>query len=247
MPSLVHEAYPPLMLAKKLNNRAAFYIETGRYDRAVSKLAKALKLTGKTDNIATCCTCKHCGLKECVTFSQRRDSSIADSVASNHRTRRHSLISDVSSEEGYIYRLPIHVAPQAMQEGHSMGLTLPLIIIFNMALAHHLSAMEEEQLNRKKLSKVLQLYELAFRWQMEEEDDEQVDCICFTMIISNNLGEIHRAVNDRSKHVMCLQHLLSTMMFLVVDGQQTDGSLELDGFLRNTSQLILQGRCADAA
>jgi hypothetical protein len=124
---------------------------------------------------------------------------------------------------------------------------LPLIIIFNTALAHHLSAMEEEQLNRKKLSKVLQLYELAFRWQMEEEDDEQVDCICFTMIISNNLGEIHRAVNDRSKHVRCLQHLLSTVMFIVDCQQNDDYSLELDGFLRNTSQLFLQGECAAVA
>jgi hypothetical protein len=110
--------------------------------------------------------------------------------------------------------------------------------------------LEEKQLNRNKLSNVLQLYELAYRLQMEE-DDEQVDCIRFAMIISNNLGEIHRAVNDRSKHVKCLEHLLSTMMF-IVDGRQLnfndDSSfLELDGFLRNTSQLFLQGQGAAAA
>jgi hypothetical protein len=245
MPSLVHEAYPPLLLAKKLNNRAAFCIETGRYDRAVSNLVKALKLTEQIDKSATC-TCKHCGLQACVTFSQSFDSTIVDSVASKYPTRRQSLISDESSEEGYIYRQPIRVTPQAMQEGHPMGLTLPLIITFNLALAHHLSAMEENQLDRKKLSKVLQLYEFAYRWQMEE-DDEEVDCIRFTMIISNNLGEIHRAVDNRSKYVMCLQHLLSTMMFMVYCQQNNDSSLDLDGFVRNTSQLILQGRCAAAA
>jgi hypothetical protein len=245
MPSLFHETYPQLLLAKKLNNSAAFCIETGRYDRAVSNLVKALKLTEQID-ISASCTCKHCGLKACMAFSQRCDSTSVDSVASKRPKRRQSLISDESSEEGYIYRQPIRVAPQAMHEGHSMGLTLPLIITFNLALAHHLRAIEENQLDRKKLSKVLQLYEFAYRWQMEE-DDEQVHCIRFTMIISNNLGEIHRAVNNRSKYVMCLQHVLSTMMFMVDCHQNDDSSLELDGFLRNTSQLILQGQCAAAA
>jgi hypothetical protein len=236
MPSLVHKALPPLR-AQKLNNHAALCIETGRYDRAIFNLVKALKLSENVDSISTC-ACKHCSLDECMTFSQKVPGF-------ERRNSSESLTSRVS-ESGYIYRRPIRVTPQAMQEGHSTGLILPLIIAFNLALAHHLSAIEEKQMDRKKLKKVLRLYELVHGWQMEK-NNEQFDCIRFTMILANNLGEIHRAVNDRSKHVMCLQHLLSTMMFLVVDGQQTDGSLELDGFLRNTSQLILQGRCADAA
>jgi hypothetical protein len=246
MPSLVHEAYPPLLLAKKLNNRAAFCIQAGHYDRAVSNLVKALKVTEHIDNSDSTCTCKHCDLQACMTFSQSCDSTSDDSVASKHSTRSQSLISDESSEEGYIHRQPIRVTPQAMQEGHSMGLALPLIITFNLALAHHLSAIEEKQLDRTKLAKVLQLYELAYRWQMEE-DDAEVDCIRFTMIISNNLGEIHRAVNNRSKYFKCLQHLLSTMMFMVDCQQDDDSSLELDGFLHNTSQLFSRGKCAAAA
>jgi hypothetical protein len=230
MSSFVHEAYPPLLLAKKLNNRAAFYIQTGRYNWAISNLVKALKLTEqlRIGNSATR-TCKHCDLQACMTFSQSCDST---------STRSQSLISDESSEEGYIHRQPIRVTPQAMEEGHSMTVTLPLIIIFNLALALHLSAMEEKQLDRMKLTKVLQLYELAHRWQMEE-GDEQDDCIHFTMIISNNLGEIHRAVENHSKYVKCLQHLLSTIMFMVDCQQNDDSSLELDGFLCNTSQLFL--------
>ena len=71
-----------------------------------------------------------------------------------------------------------------------MGLTLPLVInLATWRLVHHLSAISEEVLNRRKLGKVLQLYELAYRWQMESEEDEQVECIRFTLIISNNLGE----------------------------------------------------------
>ena len=126
-----------------------------------------------------------------------------------------------------------------------MGMSLPLIITVNLALAHHLDALEQKEMDRKKLKRVLQLYELAYRWQMEE-DDEQLDCIALSIIISNNLGEINRAVNNKSKHIKCLQHLLSTLMF-VVDCQQMDDKLDLDGFLRNTSQLVLQDQCAAAA
>jgi hypothetical protein len=45
---------------------------------------------------------------------------------------------------------------------------------------------------------------------------------------------------------MCLQHLLSTMMFMI-DCQLPVRSLELEGFFRNTSQLILHNNCAGAA
>ena len=37
----LQSAYPPLLLAKKLNNRAAFCIETGHYERAVPNLIRA--------------------------------------------------------------------------------------------------------------------------------------------------------------------------------------------------------------
>jgi hypothetical protein len=235
MTSLVHKACPSL-LAQKLNSDAAFCIETGRYDRAIFNLVEALKLSEQVVCNSTC-TCQHCSLDGCLTFSQKVPGF-------ERRSSSQSVTSE--SENGYIYRRPIVVPPQAMQKGHSGVLILPLIITFNLALAHHLSSIEEKQLDRKRLKKVMRLYELAHGWQLEE-DNEQFDCIRFTMIISNNLGEIHRAVNNRSKYVMCLQHLLSTMMFMVVDCHQTDDSLELDGFLRNTSPLILQGRCAAAA
>jgi hypothetical protein len=88
-----------------------------------------------------------------------------------------------------------------MQQGHSPGVTLSLIIILNLAIAHHLSAMQNQNC-RRRLQKALQLYELAHHLQMEEED------ICSpraTMIIANNVGEIHRALDNQSKRTICLQ------------------------------------------
>ncbi len=128
----------------------------------------------------------------------------------------------VTTSKKPLYRQPIRVAPQSMQVGHNMGSTLPMIITFNLALAYHLTAIEEEgPINRDSLRKILQLYELSYRWQSEDQGNEQVNSLSFTMIIANNLGEIHRAVGNHSKlFVMCLQYLLSSgtmMSVLVVD------------------------------
>jgi hypothetical protein len=50
------------------------------------------------------------------------------------------------------------------------------------------------------------------------------------MIIANNVGEIHRAVDNQSKHAMCLQHLLSTMMYMI-DYKIPVSTVELEGFV----------------
>ena len=108
-------------------------------------------------------------------------------------------------------------------------------------MAHHLSAIQQ-QLCRRRLQKALQLYELAHQLQLEEG-------ICSpraTLIVANNVGEIHRAVGNHVKHAKCLQHLLSTMMYMI-DCRIPASSIELEGFFRNTSQLILHNNCAGAA
>jgi hypothetical protein len=116
---------------------------------------------------------------------------------------------------GYIYRKPIHVSPHSMQEGHSMGVTLSLIVIFNLALAHHFAAVQNS-ICQRRLPKALQLYKLAFQlYQLEEQPMQQVNWLHFAMIFANNLGEVHRTVNNRSKHMMFLQHLLSTIMYVL--------------------------------
>jgi tetratricopeptide (TPR) repeat protein len=247
MPALVHEPYPPQLLAQKLINRGAICIETGRFELAISTLVKALKLSEQVANDYAC-SCRHCSLEESMSINQtvprlmRQDSPsfCRHEDACTSPTMARLQQTEDSEQDGYIYRRAIRVSQFSMQEGHSMGATMSLIIIFNLALAHHLSAIQQ-QMCRRRLQKALQFYELAYHLQSEEQSS-----LRFTMIIANNLGEIHRAVNNHSKHVMCLQHLLSTMMYLV-DCQIPADSIELDGFFRNTSQLILNNKCASAA
>jgi tetratricopeptide (TPR) repeat protein len=260
MPALVQEAYPTHLLAQKLNNRGALCIEAGRYERAIVTLVKALRLSERVAGDETCC-CRCCSLDECMTMNQsvpprrsltRQDSDLffcGDCAGSRKMPRRSQEETSLSEEVecgGYIHRKPIHVSPHCIKEGHFMGGTLSLIVIFNLALAHHLAAVRNNMC-RRRLQKAAKLYKLAYEAHlMEQEPMQQVNSLHFTMIIANNLGEIHRTVKNRSKHMMCLQLLLSTIMYLV-DNKIPAESIELDGFFRNTSQLILQKRCASAA
>jgi hypothetical protein len=119
-----------------------------------------------------------------------------------------------------------------------MGVTLSLIVILNLALAHHLKGLAttcddndddgDDEVDAALLKKALRLYELAYQLHIDSTSDERyfhseterIGTLVFTMIVSNNLGEIHRVARNDRKHKLCLQHLLSTIMYMVVEGRQ---------------------------
>lgn len=189
---------------------------------------------------------------------------------------------------GYIYRRPIRIS----REGHAMGMTLYLIITFNLALAHHLKtiscSMDNKDGRSRNVNRTLVLYELTYKWQLKllcARDKKNyvnvltskrkegsflsspstpsctaVTSIRFNMMIRNNLSQIHRLVGNHAKHKRCLEHLLSTVMVVTEYKSRTTMNrvlsnntkdprhMELDGFLQNTTSLILrQGHCANAA
>jgi hypothetical protein len=258
-------------LAKKLNNTASLCIETGLYERGITCLVEALQLSDrqnfpqqlffKPNDVV--CQCKQCSLDECIVFSERTSLNSATTIVNTD--------DDKAASNGYIHRRPIRITPQSLQEGHNMGVTLSLIITFNLALAHHLSALStfavdrDDNYNQKNtleslsllhksnafkqtFQKILYLYELAYRWQIELDDHRiqkqrhvqqqqlqdlnrfswtfdttpeweasPVTSLRFNMIICNNLSLIHRLVQNETKHRRCLEHLLATIMFVVVN------------------------------
>jgi hypothetical protein len=188
----------------------------------------------------------------------------------------------------FVYSHAIQVHSFSMEHAHNMGVTLSLIIIFNLALSHHMIGVKYHE--TRYLKKAMQLYELAYQLHVDEqqaqillensghktnEQDpaikmdptaERMGILRFTMIVSNNLGEIHRVVHNHVKHTMCLQHLLSTIMYVVdghlreigsavsssasSGGSRQNSSLtteEMDGFLRNTAAIMFHDVCASAA
>jgi tetratricopeptide (TPR) repeat protein len=188
----------------------------------------------------------------------------------SHHHNPHDTLDD--NDNGFVYRRPILVNKQCIEEMHDMGITLSLIIVFNLALAHHLKAIETSSSSSsssssttmncnslKALQQALQLYELAYQLhcdyiqQSESETersynsnnnnnndqyDRSIGSLRFTMIVSNNLGEIHRAAGDTEKHTMCLQHLLSTIMYMVDSNLGVLDSKTMDGFFSNVSPVV---------
>lgn len=120
---------------------------------------------------------------------------------------------------GYLYSEPLLVSPIAIKEHHQMGVTLSLIVLFNLALSYQLSAASMADNGNvpiercfSRLKKSRQLYELCYQLQLEECPQSSLR---FTMCIANNLAEIHRVEGNMIKYDGCLQHLLSTMMYMV--------------------------------
>ena len=122
------------------------------------------------------------------------------------------------------------------------GDVVSLIILFNLALIHHLKAISmsisislstnddsNKDVTRMKsvLDQALQLYELAYQLHgnvnnissfadTDTDTDTNTSHLRFTMIVSNNIGEIHRIAGDTIIHQISLQHLLSAIIILLL-------------------------------
>ena len=51
-------------------------------------------------------------------------------------------------EEEFMYKKPICMLPKSIEEGHAPGITLSLIIVFNLGLAHHLNGLAKQERQR---------------------------------------------------------------------------------------------------
>jgi len=183
---------------------------------------------------------------------------------------------DTNSEENhtnyYVYHRPIRVPRQ----GEEMGSVLFLIILFNLALAHHLKATAMSAVRHpspshtkgltKAIDKSLMLYQLVVEYwsklqrRMEENTTSpgnktnNYSSIWFRMILHNNLGQIYNWTEKPSKESECLRDLLSTVL-LATDQtiQHGRGNLpkgfqrDMEGFLANAAALTIHERCAEAA
>jgi len=143
-------------------------------------------------------------------------------------TTRHDETTTPSSSS--FYRRPIQITPRSIMEGHNMGSTLFLIIVFNLGLAHH-SALAastgsySEDKRMAKLKTTLKIYDLAdswyhrltkFRCDVAQQQSLRDSTIRFHTIVCYNSCHIHQSLNDHTKHQESLEKLTSVLM-LVVD------------------------------
>lgn len=297
MPFLGNEVHLPHLLAQKLNNRASFFIATCNYEEGIVLLTKALQLIERNISVnkeKQSCSCKFCRLEACLIMEHdmEHDSfSIHTSFDDDdcdgmefdndgcghliHRQAQDQAPKDTPTtfekDYGFVYHRPLLVNKHCIEEGHIMGMTLSLIIVFNLALAHHLKAISTidtkpntgcspSNKNLQVLHQALQLYELAYQLHtdyvqqplpssgaLSDEHNRSIGSLRLTMIISNNLGQIHRVAGNSTKHKMCLHHLLSAIMYMVDCKFVVLDSTEMYGFYHNVSPIMLTDICAEAA
>jgi tetratricopeptide (TPR) repeat protein len=158
----------------------------------------------------------------------------------------------------FIYRKPIHV-PESL--AHHVGLQrpdviLPSIVIFNLAVSHHLWALKIEgaalqQMDSSArqnqitllLKKAANLYGLAIQLQegqMISEGSQSYSKLFFLSCI-NNLGNTHRMLGDISSSEKIYQQLLTMLMYLNYSEQQQGYELSTrasNGLLSSPSSRI---------
>lgn len=147
---------------------------------------------------------------------------------------RETLIASIGVE-GYTFSSPMFL-PVMEQEDQTFrdNVKLSFVILYNIALTHHLIAIQDVNCTTKLL-KAKSLYELAYSIQINEGFEISP---LQAMAISNNLGQIHLSLGDRAKSRSCFEHLLSAIVSLNACGEH-DSVGSIDGFIGNVLMLFL--------
>lgn len=152
---------------------------------------------------------------------------------------------DVEQASPFIYNIPIRM-PSRVELEKDRNKKISSVLLFNLALAHQLSADTAKSSERYSaiLSKALVLYELAFR--IQESGGYFSGNILFTLAILNNIGLIHNHLSGPILARSCFSKLLSVLMFLTDSKCYDTSNLKLNGFYRNATFNFAK-RCVAAA
>jgi tetratricopeptide (TPR) repeat protein len=232
--------------AIRLNSQALALIDAGNFDAAIPTLSRALKASKQTLNCADYeveCAPLKISLDQCM-LDPRQPRIVVDELSNGGERDRQG--------GRHMYRRAIRIPEASIETStYESSIMISVIIMFNLALTHHLMATSETTNNSSSnknelLRKAIRLYELAYSLQQTEGFLENASL--FTMATINNMGLIHQSLGESAVAGKYFQHLLSILVFLVDCGESRVAVLhELCGFLRNTSHLILKKGAAAAA
>jgi len=186
-----------------------------------------------------------------IETNEDEDRDDASTTTHHRRKNQHqetASTSDTTTDDdtgdGFIYRQPIQI-PKC----HNIGSTCFFVIMFNLALANHLKALDDRTNGNDSIQNVMFLYELIFEyWSRLQADcsvargnDAANSSLRFLMILFNNLSQVYRITENTTKQGHCLHNLLSIVMIAVESNTrlpQNDCRNEafqqsIDGFLTN--------------
>jgi tetratricopeptide (TPR) repeat protein len=224
------------LLPAQLNNEGVFCVDAGEYDDAISNFSEALTVVkafiarGRNRSAGTCQGVRksstHFSAEPYLVEGTARTHELAHAKSPIFWNRKDEEL--IPSDQSYVFEDLILIPEQLENPTYRSYAQLSFILVFNLALTNHLSAIENG-MSRQRLTEALALYELASAIQVQEELQLSV---LHTMAIVNNLSQIHKELDDREKAEECFDNLLSSAMFLVSTGESCE---QLNGFLANVA------------
>lgn len=238
----------------ELNDHAAFLIECGQYKYALEVLNHCLMCLQK---------CKEEGFeidmiektKAVLAFRQSRKGMIEELTLAGPS----SSSATVDLVEGgvisrdsasFLYRHPhrLSLIELSYVSHDDAALTVSSTLIFNMALTHHLIAVDTEHACKKRSTKrllvSLKLYGLCF--QMHTKMTTDMLSMNYALAVINNCGLIHDVLGRPDKAEKFYSHLLLFLM-MMIEGEGAIAVVGFEGFLHNAFRLILNDGAAAAA
>ena len=237
--------------AIELNNIAVAKMDNGNNSDAITNLKKALA-------IAKRCWSNTPDHELVVVegendFNKAQRKTSLDDFVSSSRPGRNDNTEEETSSSSFLYRQAIHLSPEAIGRDNRSRQQLSAVIVFNLALAHHLIAeTDETQQYNCFTMRAAKLYELS--WQLVQRE-VGYNSPLFMMVIVNNLGVAYQSLGEVENAQRSFEHLLSTMLFLMDCGHhhkifakatKNHSNLQ-EGFFRNVSPLFLHQSTAAAA
>jgi hypothetical protein len=215
-----------------LTNRAASLIDGRYYNDAVSALRRALTMNKATLHSLDQSNAQH-------KRQQESHSQLLQGCLAFNGTGAAVDMPLRDDAGGYVYRIPLRLPESAsLTPGYNTHVVLSIVIVFNLALVHHLSGLEEDPSScAAKLDKAASLYNLTHGMLTQQVLDHTV--LFIILATKNNMGQIHKTHGQSEVADACFQEVLS-INFYMSDNRRENDNLFLEGFFQNTTYLVLE-------
>lgn len=204
------------------NNSGALYMLNGNFAQAATVFRNAVRLT-----------------KQVLNHSRRmnvpKPTQGPELVFEFQDAGRSSISS--SSSKSFVSRGVIVIAQNNLSDISVLNLyRISMIAIYNLALANHLSGLEDRDM--KKLKKALEYYEVSYKLHLQEPLSPSHRKQTHVLSIVNNVGSIYRLLHEHEKSNMFFRHLLSKMSAMKDSGHIDESMDRWNGFWSNIIELV---------
>jgi hypothetical protein len=237
-----------------LNNKACFLMKNGWYDDGARTLMKALRVAMNTSAEVHTRSMEQDDADSILSQTSQVEACMPEGEAIKMDEYSEMCMMqdrvEANCQSSYLYTEPVYLSEVPRRSsGEESIASLSFIIMFNLALCHHMKGVsnEDEALSQRMFAIAKRLYELTFQMQAQ---DSEINLL-LTSALLNNLSLVHKALGNGHEAEQCNQLLLSTLLLLVDMGgltPQESAIYDLTGFLGNVMHLIVtQSPVASAA